>query len=95
MLNNYKLTDDKSPEVHYHLHNLKNFYPRNQKDLLNLFDYVGKNLLAHAIILKIGKQLNIVKKLLNLKNLYIYSNIKLILIKSQLNLLISTLIFLI
>ena len=36
------LSDDKSPEIHYHCHNLKNFSPNNQSDLLKLFDFVGK-----------------------------------------------------
>ena len=33
---NYKLRDDKSPEIHYHVHNLNNCYPNNVTDLLNL-----------------------------------------------------------
>ena len=59
MLNNYKLTDDKSPEVHYHLHNLKNFYPRNQKDLLNLFDYVGKEFTCSCYYIKTASHLHL------------------------------------
>ena len=59
---NYKLTDDKSPEVHYHLHNLENFYPKNQKDLLNLFDCVGKDFTCSCYYIKNGKRIKYCKE---------------------------------
>ena len=70
---NYKLTDDKSPEVHYHLHNLENFYPKNQKDLLNLFDCVGKEFTCSCYYIKNGKRIKYCKETFKFEKLiYIF-----------------------
>ena len=52
---NYKLKDTKSPEIHYHIHNLSNFYPHNEADLLNLFDCIGKQYKCSCYYIKNGK----------------------------------------
>ena len=49
------LSDDKSPEIHYHLHNLSNFRPHKQEDLLNLFDCIGKKFKCSCYHIRKGK----------------------------------------
>ena len=50
-----KLSDDKSPEEHYHLHNLSNFNPRNLTDLLSLFNLVGKKFNCSCYYIRNGQ----------------------------------------
>ena len=70
---NYKLSDNKSPETHYCLHNLSNFNPSNENDLLNLFDYIGKQYKCSCYYIKDGKRIKYCNQYFKFEKLiYIY-----------------------
>ena len=58
----YNLAENKSPNMHYHVHNLSNFRPKDVNDLLTLFNYEGKVFKCSCYFIEDGKTIKHCKK---------------------------------